>query len=92
MRLFKKRKIELDTHAKIESANLKVNSAFIMFQQAHDSLNKANDELLDILYESDNKLTSLNAQLDNEKAAKQKALDQHQANEKLKEQLKPFIL
>ena len=87
----RRRKIELDTHGKIEAAQNKVNEAFIMFQQAHDSLEEANKELKATVEQSDSKVISLNAQLSTEQAARQKALDQHEANEKLKEQLKPFL-
>jgi hypothetical protein len=62
-----------------------------MFQQAHDALEEANDELTKTLDESNKKISSINAQLENEKNALQKAFDQREANEKLKQQLSPFL-
>lgn len=87
----RKKKINLDTHARIEAASLKVNNAFIMFQQAHDALDESNAELNEALTESQKKINSLQGQLENEKAAMAKAVDQQNANEALKNQLKPFL-
>jgi hypothetical protein len=75
MRIFRrKKKINLDTHARIDAAQLKVNSAFIMFQQAHDALDEANVEINEALTESEKKVSSLQAKLENEKLLWQKLL------------------
>lgn len=89
--LRRKKKIILDTHARVDKAQLKVNSAFIMFQQAHDALEEVDIELNETLAESEKRLASLQGQLENEKFAMAKAVDQQNANNKLKQQLQPFL-
>jgi hypothetical protein len=90
-KLFRKKKIDLDTNALTDAAQGKVSEAFIMFQQAHDALDEAQDQLTEIYLESAKKIDSLKAQLENEKNALQKVKDHVNVNEKLKEQIKPFI-
>lgn len=92
MGLFKrKKKIQLDTQAQIDIAKDKVNEAFIMFQQAHDTVDEANDKLAITIDESNLKIASLTSQLENEQSVKQKAIDQYETNQVLKQQLKPFL-
>jgi hypothetical protein len=91
-KLFKrKKKMNLDTNSLAEAAQNKVSEAFIMFKQAHDAVEEAQQELTNAFQESYRKIDSLKGQLKNEEIARQKVADQFDANQKLKEQLKPFI-
>lgn len=87
----RKREPILTPEQKIEAAQSKVNSAFIMFQQASDALTEANEELHGAVVESDNTIQSLKAKLDKEEYTKQAAQDEITANNKLAEKLSDFI-
>jgi vacuolar-type H+-ATPase subunit I/STV1 len=92
MRKRRIKNVKLDTQSKVESARKKVNEALIMFSQADDALSEANQELLNTIEDSNRELNSLNAKIKTEEQERQKALDELEANQKLKEQLKPFLL
>lgn len=91
--MFKKKNkvVTISTAEKTELAKQKINEAYILFQEAHDSLNQANEKLKEISDESSKKLMILSSQIEDETIARQNVLDHISANNKLKEQLKPFI-
>ena len=91
-RFFRKRKEEIATpEMQIMDAQTQVNNAFIMFQQAQDSIDEANKKLDCACKEFDKEIESLRSKLEQKEASRQRALDEMKANNGLSEKIAPFV-
>lgn len=92
LKFFKRNKpVSLSSQAKLEAASTKVTEAFIMFQQADDSIKEADKEIHAFLEENKKEIASLDAQRENKIKLNNRAMDELQANKRLSEKLADFI-
>lgn len=85
------KKISLSATARVELARNKVTEAFIMFQQAQDAIEESNFELNQaVTMAEQNEIDFLN-KANYEKSIKEKAIEELHLNNKLSQQLHPFL-
>lgn len=91
-KIFRKgKKISLSATARVELARNKVNEAFIMFQQAQDAIDESNVELNKAVSLAEQNEWSYVEKANAERKVKEKAIEELHLNNKLSQQLQPFL-